>query len=348
MSKPDTFEHDGEIAIVGMGCRFPMAKNPDEFWDNLRNGVEAVTFFSDEELLASGVDPATLAHPRYVKAQAVLPGIEFFDADLFNINPREAELIDPQQRIFLECAWEALENAGYDSETYAGRIGVYAGVDFNTYLFYNLYSHRDDLVSSFGVQHTKFSSDKDFLATRVCYKMNLRGPGVTIQTASSASLVAIHIACQSLLVGESDMALAGGVSINAQQKLGYFYAEGGINSDDGHCRAFDAKARGTVGGNGVGIVVLKRLEDALRDGDSIQAVIKGSAINNDGSAKVGYTAPSVEGQANVIAEALAVAGVNAEEISYVEAHGSGTNFGDPIEVAALTRAFGDVRRRQRV
>jgi len=338
MDEMETQTSTTGIAIVGIACRFPGARNIEQFWQNLRDGVESISFFSEQELKSSGVSPAVLNNPNYVKAGAVLEGIELFDASFFGFTPREAEIMDPQHRLFLECAWEALENAGYDSETFERSIGVYAGASMNTYLLNNLYSNRD-LIESVGSFQTTIGNDKDFLTTRVSYKLNLKGPSLTIQTACSTSLVAVHQACQSLLNYECDMALAGGVTVQSPQKKGYLYQDGMILSPDGHCRAFDARAQGTVVGNGVGIVVLKRLADALKDGDSIHAVIRGSAINNDGSLKVGYTAPGVEGQAEVIAMAQAVAGVEAETISYIEAHGTGTSLGDPIEIAALTEAF---------
>lgn len=338
MNHSDAFGQLDGIAIIGMSCRFPGAKNVDEFWRNLRDGVESISFFSDQELEAAGIDSAMLHAPNYVKAKPVLEDIESFDAAFFKINPREAELLDPQQRLFLECAWEVLEDAGYDPEIYGGEIGVYAGVDLSSYLLNNLVPNRH-LLASVGDIQAITANDKDYLSTRVSYKLNLRGPSVTVQTACSTSLVAVHLACESLLNSECDMALAGGVTISAPSKAGYLYEEGGIVSPDGHCRAFDAKARGTVFGSGVGIVVLKRLADALADGDHVHAVIRGSAINNDGSLKIGYTAPSMDGQMAVIVEALAVARINPETITYVEAHGTGTELGDPIEIAALTQAF---------
>jgi acyl transferase domain-containing protein len=320
-----------------MAGRFPGARNVDEFWANLRGGIESIKFFSDEELLAAGVSPSVLNDPSYVKAKGSIEDAELFDAHFFGFTPREAEITDPQQRLFMECAWEALEIAGYDSEKYEGSIGVFAGVSMNTYVF-NLFSNHN-LIKSLGMFQTSVANDKDHLTTRVSYKLNLRGPSVNVQTTCSTSLVAVHLACQSLLNGECDMALAGGVSVTLPLKAGFYYQEGGVVSPDGHCRTFDADAKGTVTGNGLGIVVLKRLEDALRDGDQIEAVIRGSAINNDGAAKVGYTAPSVEGQSAVIAEAQTIAGVTSDSISYVEAHGTGTPVGDPIEMKALTRAF---------
>jgi acyl transferase domain-containing protein/thioesterase domain-containing protein len=326
------------IAVIGLAGRFPKSRNIEEFWHNLRDGVEMISFFTDEELVALGVNPALLDEPTFVKAKAYLEGIDLFDARFFGYSPREAEIMDPQQRFFLECAWEALENAGYDSEKYEGSIGVFAGVTMNSYLLNNLYTNSEVVASAGGFQ-TVMGNDKDHLPTRVSYKLNLKGPSVNVQTTCSTSLVAVHLACQSLLNYQCDMTLAGGVSITVPQKMGYSYQAEGIVSPDGHCRTFDAKASGTVAGNGVGIVVLKRLADALNDGDTIYAVIKGSAVNNDGSDKVGYTAPSVSGQAAVILEAQAIAGVDPETISYVEAHGTATPIGDPIEVEALQQAF---------
>jgi natural product biosynthesis luciferase-like monooxygenase protein/non-ribosomal peptide synthase protein (TIGR01720 family) len=325
------------IAVIGMSGIFPGAHNVEEFWQNLRDGVESISRFTDAELELNG-DSALARDPRYVKSKAILDGVELFDASFFGFTPREAELADPQQRLFLQCAWSALENAGYDTQRFDGSIGVFGGVSFSHYLFANLLSNRD-LIDSSGFLQTSIRNRTDHLTTNVAYKLNLKGPAVTVQTACSTSLVAVHLAAQSLINFECDMALAGGSSISLPQKTGYMYQEGGILSPDGHCRAFDAKAQGTVSGNGVGIVVLKRLEDALADRDHIEAVILGSAIGNDGSGKVGYTAPSIEGQAQVIAEAQLVAGVDPDTITYIEAHGTGTKMGDPIEVAALNQVF---------
>jgi len=326
------------IAIVGMAGRMPGAENLQRYWQNLRDGVESIAFWSDEELAAAGVDPALLRSPRYVRARGVLQGAELFDAAFFGLSPREAEIMDPQHRVFLETAWEALENAGYAPGTAPLRAGVYAGASLNSYLIASLMTNPEVVLAA-GAYQAMLANDKDFLATRVSYKLNLRGPGVTIQTACSTSLVAIQMACQALLARECDLALAGGVSINVPRVSGYLYEPGMILSPDGHCRAFDERAQGTVAGEGVGVVVLKRLRDAVADGDHIRAVIRGAAINNDGSLKVGYTAPSVDGQAAVIARAQAMAGVDPSTITYVEAHGTGTELGDPIEVAALTRVF---------
>ncbi|MEH1787876.1 MAG: SDR family oxidoreductase [Nostoc sp.] len=324
------------IAIVGMAGRFPGAKNIEEFWQNLQSGVESISLFTNEEIVSDGIDSVTLSDRNYVKSSAILENIDLFDAAFFSFNAKEAEVTNPQHRIFLECAWEALENAGYDSNRYDSRIGIYAGASLNNY--YSLDLNRDPIGSAQCYQ-TVIGNDKDFLTTRVSYKLNLTGPSITIQTACSTSLVATTLACQSLLNYQCDMALAGGVSIHVPQKTGYLHESGGTLSPDGHCRAFDAKAEGTTIGNGVGVVVLKRLSDALADGDCIHAVIRGSAINNDGSGKVGYTAPSVNGQAEVIAEAMMLAGVEPETINYIEAHGTGTALGDPIEIAALSQAF---------
>lgn len=325
-----------EIAIIGIAGKFPGARNIDEFWQNIQNGVESIRPLTDEYLLSQGVDKESLRHPQYVKAGAVLEDVELFDADFFGFSPREAEILDPQQRLFLECAVEAIETAGYNPQTYQGLIGVYGGAGMNGYLF-NLYTNPK-IRNSVSNYQLFLASDKDFLTTRVSYKLNLEGPSVDVQTACSTSLVAVHIACQSLLSGECDMALAGGVAISKQ--VGYLYQEGGIYSPDGHCRAFDTHAKGTVSGSGVGIVVLKRLEDAKKDGDCIDAIIKGSAINNDGAFKVSYTSPSIDAQAKVIRAAQLIASVEAETISYIEAHGTGTPLGDPIEIAALTQVFG--------
>jgi acyl transferase domain-containing protein len=326
-----------EIAIIGLACRFPGAGSAEAFWQNLRAGVESITFLRDDEIEPSSIDPGSLDDPNYVKAAAVLDDVEWFDAAFFGITPKEAEVMDPQQRVFLECAWEALEHAGYDSERYRGAIGVYGGARTNTYIF-NLYSNPA-AVGSLNAFEVGLGNDLAFLSTQASYKLNLRGPACAVHTACSTALVAVHMACKALLADECQMALAGGVAVNVPHKTGYLYQHGGITSPDGHCRPFDARAQGTIFGSGVGLVVLKRLEDALADGDTIHAVIKGSAINNDGRSKASFTAPSVQGQARVIAEALAVADVEPETVSYVETHGTGTAIGDPIEIRALTRVF---------
>ncbi|HSF43554.1 MAG TPA: beta-ketoacyl synthase N-terminal-like domain-containing protein, partial [Thermoanaerobaculia bacterium] len=330
---------EGSIAIVGLAGRFPGAPDAARFWENLRDGVESVRFLSDEEALALGVPPEALADPDFVKAVSQPDDVDRFDALFFGISHREAELLDPQQRIFLETAWEALENAGHEPGRSGGVIGVFAGSTTSTYLIFNLLA--DPVLARSGDPlQLLIGNIGDTLATRVSYKLDLKGPSYTVQSACSSSLVAVHNACQSLLSGECDMALAGGVSINVSQSAGYRYQRESIASPDGHCRAFDARSQGTIFGGGAGVVVLKRLEDAVRDGDTVHAVVRGSAVNNDGALKVGYTAPSVSGQAEVIAEALGAAGVEAETISYIEAHGTGTRLGDPIEIQALNRAFG--------
>ncbi len=326
------------IAIVGMAGRFPQAPDLDTFWRNLRDGVEGVTFFDDEELAAAGVAPEILSHPDYVKAQAALDGQDFADAGLFGISAREAQLTDPQHRIFLECAWQALEHSGHTAESFDGAIGVYGGAGMTNY-WVNLLSNPQ-LMQEIGLLAAMIGNNKDFLASRVSYKLNLEGPSFNVQTACSTSLVATHLACQALATGECDLALAGGVTVSGKSKTGYWYKEGGILSPDGHCRAFDADGAGVVASSGVGMVVLKRLEDARRDDDTIWAVIRGSAINNDGSNKVGFTAPSIEGQARAIAEAQTMAGIEPSTVQYIEAHGTATPLGDPIEVAALSEVFG--------
>ncbi|HEX2091362.1 MAG TPA: SDR family NAD(P)-dependent oxidoreductase [Longimicrobiaceae bacterium] len=326
------------IAIVGLSGRFPGASNVDEFWSNLREGVESITHFSDEELDRVAIDPAELADPGYVKARGVLENVEGFDAAFFDFTPREAQITDPQHRLFIECAWEALETAGYNPKAYDGSIGVFAGAGANSYMLFNL-SSAGELTGTIDTFQAFIHNKNDHLTTRVAYKLDLRGPCVTVQTACSTSLVATALACQSLMSYQCDMALAGGVNVFVPQKTGYLHHEGGIGSPDGRCRPFDASAAGTLGGNGAGVVVLKRYEDAIADGDTIHAVIRGWGVNNDGSVKVGYTAPGVDSQAEVISTAQVFADVPAETITYVEAHGTGTAIGDPIEVQALTRAF---------
>ncbi|HZF14229.1 MAG TPA: type I polyketide synthase [Thermoanaerobaculia bacterium] len=326
------------VAVVGMAGRFPGAQDVEELWRNLRGGVESIRFFTPEELIGAGVAPELVARPDFVPAMGMLEDGEWFDAGFFNLNRGQAEVLDPQHRLFLECAVAALEDAGYDPAAYPGSIGLYGGASWTTYLSRNLMA-RAEIRETLGIYQLVMANDKDFLATRVAYHLNLRGPCLTVQTACSTSLVAVHLACQALLGGECDLALAGGVSMSWPRPRGYLYQEGGILSPDGHCRAFDARARGTVGGQGVGIVVLKRLAAARDDGDAIRAILRGSAVNNDGAAKAGFTAPSIERQREVIKEALGIAGVSAATVSYVEAHGTGTELGDPIEVAALTEAF---------
>jgi len=338
MSNIESILSQEEIAIVGMAGRFPCAKNIDEFWQNLCNGVVSIKPFTLAQLKASGVDKATIENPSFVNSGAFVEDADCFDATFFGFSPLDAEIMDPQHRLFLECAWEAIENAGYNSEKFNGPIGVFGGVSPNTY-FQNILMTRPDLLKKVGPQLMRLSNEKDNAVTRVSFKLNLKGPSISVQTNCSSSGVALHLSCQSVLSGECDMALVGGARIEAPLHAGYWYEEGGILSPDGHCKVFDAEARGTVFGNGVAMIVIKRLSDAIRDGDSIQAVIKAAAINNDGSSKVGYPAPSVQGQTLVIEEALTMAEISPDTIGYIEAHGTGTALGDPIEAAALTTAF---------
>jgi acyl transferase domain-containing protein/thioesterase domain-containing protein len=333
--------NENDIAIVGMAAHLPGAASVAEYWANLAAGVESIRHLTEAELLAAGETPARMRHRNYVPACAPLDKFDHFDADFFGFSPKEAAILDPQHRQFLEVAWEALEDAGHPPENFPGAIGVYGGCGMGSYFYFNLCSNPDlvDNTGMFLLRHT--GNDKDFLSTRVSHIFNLTGPSISIQTACSTSLVAVHYASQALLSGECDMALAGGVTIELPQGRGYIFNDGEILSPDGHCHAFDASAQGTVFGSGAGVVVLRRAADALRDGDHIWAIIKGSAVNNDGAAKAGYLAPSVDGQARAIAEAQAVAGVTADTIDYVECHGTGTFLGDPIEVAALTEAFAE-------
>ena len=326
------------IAIIGMAGRFPQAASVADFWRNLCEGVESIRFFSEAELIDAGLPSDMVTRPNYVRAKGFLEDAELFDAAFFGYHPREAEVIDPQQRLLLESAWSALEDAGYMTNSSSGSIGVFVGVSMNTYLANNLLSNPDVLATVGGYQ-AMISNDKDYAPTRISYLMNLKGPSIGIQTACSTSLVAVERACQSLVNHECDMALAGGASLAFPQRAGYLYQEGTILSPDGHCRVFDAEARGTVGGEGVGVVVLKRWSEAQRDGDNVQAIIRGWATNNDGSAKISYTAPGVDGQAAVIATAHALAGIDSQSITYVEAHGTGTELGDPIEISALSQVF---------
>ncbi|MCC5956532.1 MAG: type I polyketide synthase, partial [Natronohydrobacter sp.] len=333
-----------DIAIIGMAAHLPGAGSVAAFWDNLRAGRSSIRQLSEAELLEAGENPAKMRSANYVPYAAPLDGFAEFDPEAFGFSPKEAAILDPQHRQFLEVAWEAFENAGHPPRGFPGPVGVFAGCGMGSYFYFNLCSnpHLVDDVGMFLLRHT--GNDKDFLSTRVSHIFDLHGPSVNIQTACSTSLVAVHYAVQALLTGECDMALAGGVTIELPQGRGYLFKENEILSPDGECHAFDHRAQGTVFGSGAGAVVLRRLEDALADGDQIFAVIKGSAINNDGAQKAGYLAPSVEGQAQAIAEAHMVAGVEAESISYIECHGTGTYLGDPIEVAALTQAFDSEKR----
>ncbi|MDQ3288579.1 MAG: acyltransferase domain-containing protein [Pseudomonadota bacterium] len=342
----DVLPVDTCVAIVGMACHFPDARTPEEFWRNLSEGRESVRDLDEATLRAGGAKDADLADPSYVRRGAPLEGFDCFDATFFGLSPGEARIMDPQHRRFIECAWSALEDAGHTPKSADGNIGVFAGSGMHWYLLRNLMTNPA-LVRELGEFQLRLTAnDSDFLATRASYHMDLRGPSMSVQTACSSSLVAVHMACQSLLSGESDLALAGGVSIQVPHNVGYFYREEEVCSPDGHCRAMDAGAAGTVFASGCGVVVLRRLQDALDDGDTIHAVIRGSAVNNDGAGKAGYLAPSVDGQAAAIAEAIAVASVDPATIGYVEAHGTGTRIGDPIEIAALTQGFGPTRDRQ--
>lgn len=331
-----------EIAVIGLAGRFPGAKNIEAFWENLKKGIESISHFSDDELLEAGVSPEALKHPDYVKAKGILEDIDCFDSDFFGYPPREAERMDPQIRILHECSWEAFERAGYNPESYDGLIGVYFGANENQEWLrrvHGLINHPSEDYDHFLLNY------RDYVATRISNKLNLKGPSCTLLTACSTSLVAIHLACQALTRKECDMAIAGGVSLSLPRKSGYMYQEGLMVSADGHCRTFDAKASGTVFGDGVGVVVLKTLEKALDDRDHIHAVIKGSAVNNDGNGKVGFTAPSANGQQAVIQAAFRAANVEPESIDYVEAHGTGTRLGDPVEFEALRKAFRTNKKR---
>lgn len=326
------------IAIVGIAGRFPGCSDLDDIWRMIREGDERLESIDDLDMDAAGVPLEVRAHPDYVKKTTSLAQPEHFDAAFFGISPREAQVIDPQQRLFLECAWEAIEHAGYAGAVAGQSVGVFGGCSMNSYLGARLYADPA-LMASVGPYQLMLGNDKDFLCTRVAYKLDLRGPAYTVQTACSTSLVAVHVACRALHRGECDMALAGGASILFPHRSGYLYQQGMIFSPDGHCRPFDVDARGTRAGSGAGVVLLKRLADAIADRDTIYAVIRGSAINNDGSGKAGFTAPSVDGQMEVIVTAQELAGVDPRTISYVEAHGTATPLGDPIEIAALTEAF---------
>ncbi len=329
---------DGAVAIIGMTGRFPGAESVEDFWRNLAAGVESISFFDRAQLEVQH------AADGYVAARPILENAEMFDAAFFGVYPKEAEQMDPQHRVFLECAWEVLERAGYDPRHSGEATGVFAGCSMNTYFMQNLVSGRsylEEFTGSYqvGSYVTMLGNDKDFLATRVSYKLNLRGPSITVQSACSTSLVAVCQACQSLLAEGCEMALAGAVSITFPQRRGYLPQEGGLASLDGHCRPFDHRANGTVFGHGAAVLLLKRLDNAIRDGDQVLAVIRGCAVNNDGAGKAGYTAPGVEGQAQVIVRAQKMARIPADSITYIEAHGTGTPLGDPIEMAALTKAF---------
>ncbi|HTQ19746.1 beta-ketoacyl synthase N-terminal-like domain-containing protein [Mycobacterium sp.] len=335
---------DNAIAVVGMAGKFPGANDLSAFWSNLRRGKESIVTLSEQQLRDEGVSEQTLANPAYVRRAPLLDAIDEFDADFFGFPPLAAQVLDPQHRLFLQCAWHALEDAGCDPAQFDGSIGVYGTSSPSGYLLHNLLSHRDpNAVLGEGLNFDQFSlflqNDKDFLTTRISHAFNLRGPSIAVQTACSSSLVAVHLACLSLLSGECDMALAGGSSLCIPHRVGYFNSPGSMVSAVGHCRPFDVRADGTVFGSGVAMVALKTLQAAIDAGDRIHAVIRGSAINNDGSAKMGYAAPNPAAQADVIAEAHAVSDVDASTVSYVECHGTGTPLGDPIEIQGLRTAF---------
>ncbi len=334
-----------DIAIVGMAGRFPGARDVAELWRNLRAGEESVTWFSREELLAAGEDPELIANPAYVPAASVLDDIDLFDAAFFGYPEAEAALMDPQQRLFLEASWHALEDAGIDPDRAPGLVGVFGGSQLSSYMIYNLVWHKE-LVAGAGKLAIGLGNDKDSLTSRVSHTFGLTGPSFNVQAYCATSLVAVSVACSSLLGGECDVALAGGVAVEVPHRVGYLYEKGGTSSPDGRCRAFDAAGEGTPHGtgNGLGVVVLRRLADAVADGDRVYGVIRGWAVNHDGAAKAAFAAPGVQGQANVVAEALAAAGLEPTDVDYLEAHGTGTALGDTIELAALQQVFtGDAK-----
>ena len=345
LSLPTNTLPPNAIAVVGMAGRFPGADSVSAFWENLRRGEESIVDLSEGELIAAGVGEKALASHSYVRRAALMDGIDEFDADFFGFTPQAARMMDPQHRLFLQSAWHALEDAGYDPAQIAGSVGVYGTSSASGYLLHNLMSHHDPHMiigqgATFDMVNLSLQNDKDHLATRVSHQFNLRGPALSVQTACSSSLVAVHLACQSILNGECDMALAGGASIRVPHRVGYWHEPGSMVSATGHCRPFDVRSDGTIFGSGVAVVVLKSLEAAVEDGDQIHAVIRGSAINNDGSTKMNYAAPNAAGQAGAIAEAHEVADIDASTVSYIETHGTGTPLGDPIEIAGLRQAFG--------
>ena len=332
------------IAVVGMAARLPGANTLSAFWDNLRRGEESIVTLAEDDLLAEGIPEKSLANHAYVRRAALVDGIDEFDADFFGFTPQVARSTDPQHRLFLQTAFHAIEDAGYDPAEIEGSVGVYATSTTSGYLLHNIMSNYDPNVVmgqgiTFDMVNLSLQNDKDYLATKLAYALNLRGPALSVQTACSSALVAVHLACQSILNGECEMALAGGASLRIPHHVGYWYAPGSMVSPTGHCRPFDARSDGTIFGSGVGVVVLKSLQDAVDDGDRIHAVIRGSALNNDGSTKMTYAAPTAAGQADVIAEAHAIAEVDSSEISYIETHGTGTPLGDPIEIEGLRQAF---------
>lgn len=326
-----------EIAIIGIACRFPGANNHNEFWQNLLDGKESVTELNDELLLGEGISEEIFKSKNYIKSASILDNIKFFDAEFFGITPREAELTDPQQRILMEVIWEALEDSGYNPYNYQNKIALFAGGGINTYLYSNLIQNKS-VVPNISDLNVYITNHVDSLATRIAYKLDLKGPAITVQSACSTSLVATHLACQSLLTGDAEIALSAAVKITVPHYTGYHFQEDGIKSKDGHCRPFDENATGTIFGNGAGVVVLKLLTEAIKDNDNIYAVIKGSAINNDGKNKMNYVSPGIVGQVSVIQEAFRNANVSPSSVSYIETHGTATKVGDPIEITALTQA----------
>lgn len=335
---------NGDIAIIGMAARFPGTNTIDEFWDMLTEGRETISFFTDAELDPS-IPPSVKNDPTYVKARGVIDKADEFDAEFFGFNPRAAELMDPQQRVFLEIAWEALENTGYLPQRHSGLVGVFAGCGYNTYFTNNVLAHPN-LVEKNGQFNIRLLNEKDYIATRTAYNLNLTGPAVAVYSACSTSLLAIAQAVSSIRDGQCDIALAGAASITSPLKSGHFYEEGSIMSSDGHCRPFDAKATGTVFSDGAGVVLLKSREAAERDGDTIYAIIKGIGVNNDGADKGSFSGPSAQGQAGAVSMAINDAGIEASSISYIEAHGTATPLGDPIEIEGLNLAFGVQEQKQ--
>lgn len=336
--------HGSSIAVIGMSGRFPGANDVRKFWRNLCDGVESITVFDRASL--DPKDRHRIDDPSYINVGAVLDNIDRFDAALFSCSGAEAEMLDPQQRIFLQCAWEALEDAGYNWQEYPGLIGVFAGASHSKYFLNNLYPlhRRHRQCDPVAAMMLELANENDYLSTRTSYRLGLTGPSVNVQTACSTSLVAVHLACQSLLSGDTNIALAGGISIKVPHRAGYLHKDSFVISRDGHCYAFDERASGTVFGSGVGIVVLKLLDEAIEDGDNVYAVIRASAINNDGASKAGFVAPSSVGQQKVIETAIHAANIDSASIGYVETHGTGTALGDPIEFAALTAAFKSTAR----
>ncbi|ERM53318.1 hypothetical protein P780_16875 [Vibrio mimicus CAIM 1882] len=332
----NSFGNSDPIAVIGLACRFPKAPNAEVFWHNLIHGISGQSYFTQEELSAAGISDQISQQDNFVPSGAIIENPEFFDAGLFGYSPTEALSIDPQQRLFLQNVWHALEDAGYSPTSIKAKTGVFGSIRASTYP-----SFADFDVTQVGQVkglQALVGNDKDYLATRVAHKFNFTGPAFTVQTACSSSLVATHLACESLRSGECDMAIAGGVAVSFPQASGYQYQSGMIFSQDGVCRPFDVNANGTFGGHGLGCVVLKRLDDAIQDGDTILAILRGSAINNDGQNKVGFTAPSVSGQSQVLTDALHLADVNPDDVEMIETHGTGTKLGDPIEITAIKHA----------